>query len=42
MRVSEDEMESDEDEESDDEEEEDHSQICTPGNRFACDELYLR
>jgi len=43
MHVSEDEMESDEGEESDDEEEEeDHSQICTAGKRFACDELYLR
>ncbi|XP_024009162.1 protein GLE1 [Eutrema salsugineum] len=42
MRVLEDEMESDEDEESDEEEEEeDHSQICTKGKRFACDELYL-
>ncbi|CAA0197935.1 unnamed protein product [Arabidopsis thaliana] len=42
MHVSEDEMESDEGEESDDEEEEeDHSQICTAGKRFACDELYL-
>uniref|UniRef100_A0A0D3BQH8 Uncharacterized protein n=1 Tax=Brassica oleracea var. oleracea TaxID=109376 RepID=A0A0D3BQH8_BRAOL len=46
MRVSEDEMESDVDEESDEEEEEeeekDHSQICTKGKHFACDELYLR
>ncbi|KAL0774102.1 hypothetical protein Bca101_039257 [Brassica carinata] len=42
MRVSEDEMESDVDEESDEEEEEkDHSQICTKGKHFACDELYL-
>ncbi|KAF8104564.1 hypothetical protein N665_0171s0067 [Sinapis alba] len=44
MRVSEDEMESDVDEESDEEEEEEekhHNQICTKGNRFACDELYL-
>ncbi|CAH8382438.1 unnamed protein product [Eruca vesicaria subsp. sativa] len=40
MRVSEDEMESDVDEESD-EEEDDHTQICTKGKRFACDELYL-
>ncbi|CAH2037994.1 unnamed protein product [Thlaspi arvense] len=42
MRISEDEMESDEDEESgEEEEEENHSQICTKGKRFACDELYL-
>ncbi|CAN7017823.1 unnamed protein product [Brassica oleracea var. botrytis] len=36
-------MESDVDEESDEEEEEekDHSQICTKGKHFACDELYL-
>ena len=43
MHVSEDEIESDVDEESDEEEEEkDHSQICTKGKHFACDELYLR
>ncbi|CAN6978933.1 unnamed protein product, partial [Brassica rapa subsp. trilocularis] len=42
MHVSEDEIESDVDEESDEEEEEkDHSQICTKGKHFACDELYL-
>ncbi|CAH8257053.1 unnamed protein product [Arabidopsis lyrata] len=37
MCVSEDDMESDDEFE----EEEDHSQICTAGKRFACDELYL-
>lgn len=42
MRVSEDEMESDDEDEESEEEEEDHSQICTAGKRFACDQLYLR